>query len=74
MLPQWIEFLLFAGLLLGVCIIFSIMAYFYTYVDPDQLDKIYPEGGEEEDDCDVKKHIHMKHNDIPLKAGKSTRL
>ncbi|XP_028249088.1 solute carrier family 15 member 2 [Parambassis ranga] len=72
-LDQWKEFLLFAGLLLGVCIIFSIMAYFYTYVDPDQLDKMYPEDGEkEEDDSEVKKH--MKHNDIPLKTGKSTRL
>uniref|UniRef100_A0A8C4FH54 Solute carrier family 15 member 2 n=1 Tax=Dicentrarchus labrax TaxID=13489 RepID=A0A8C4FH54_DICLA len=40
-LEQWKEFLLFAGLLLGVFIIFSIMAYFYTYVDPDELDKIY---------------------------------
>uniref|UniRef100_A0A674NLG1 Solute carrier family 15 member 2 n=1 Tax=Takifugu rubripes TaxID=31033 RepID=A0A674NLG1_TAKRU len=40
-LEQWIEFLLFACLLLGVCIIFSIMAHFYTYVDPDQMVKLY---------------------------------
>uniref|UniRef100_A0A671XNP7 Solute carrier family 15 member 2 n=1 Tax=Sparus aurata TaxID=8175 RepID=A0A671XNP7_SPAAU len=38
-LEQWKEFLLFACLLLGVFIIFSIMAHFYTYVDPEQLDK-----------------------------------
>lgn len=42
-LEQWKEFLLFACLLLGVCIIFSIMACFYTYVDPEELDKVYLE-------------------------------
>ncbi|CAG08274.1 unnamed protein product, partial [Tetraodon nigroviridis] len=31
-LEQWVEFLLFACMLLGVCIVFSIMAHFYTYV------------------------------------------
>uniref|UniRef100_A0A3B5MK92 Solute carrier family 15 member 2 n=1 Tax=Xiphophorus couchianus TaxID=32473 RepID=A0A3B5MK92_9TELE len=40
-LEQWKEFLLFGGLLLGVCIIFSFMAYFYAYVDPEQLSKMY---------------------------------
>lgn len=40
-LDQWKEFLLFAGLLLAVCIIFSIMASFYTYVDPEELNKVY---------------------------------
>ncbi|XP_034041660.1 solute carrier family 15 member 2 [Thalassophryne amazonica] len=39
-LEQWKEFLLFAGLSMGVSIIFSIMARFYTYVEPEQLDKI----------------------------------
>uniref|UniRef100_A0A674E8V3 Solute carrier family 15 member 2 n=1 Tax=Salmo trutta TaxID=8032 RepID=A0A674E8V3_SALTR len=42
-LDQWMEFLLFAGLLVAVCIIFSIMAYFYTYVDPGELDKLFPD-------------------------------
>ncbi|CAJ1079139.1 solute carrier family 15 member 2 [Xyrichtys novacula] len=72
-LEQWIEFLLFAGLLLGVCIIFSIMASFYTYVNPDELDKIYLEdSGKEEDDQD---NLKEKREDIQLnKAGKSTKL
>uniref|UniRef100_A0A8P4KE10 Solute carrier family 15 member 2 n=1 Tax=Dicentrarchus labrax TaxID=13489 RepID=A0A8P4KE10_DICLA len=72
-LEQWKEFLLFAGLLLGVFIIFSIMAYFYTYVDPDELDKIYAgDAGKEEDDHDDTK---KKTKDIQLnKTGKSTRL
>uniref|UniRef100_A0A8C4FDB1 Solute carrier family 15 member 2 n=1 Tax=Dicentrarchus labrax TaxID=13489 RepID=A0A8C4FDB1_DICLA len=73
LLSQWKEFLLFAGLLLGVFIIFSIMAYFYTYVDPDELDKIYAgDAGKEEDDHDDTK---KKTKDIQLnKTGKSTRL
>ncbi|XP_051814860.1 solute carrier family 15 member 2 isoform X2 [Acanthochromis polyacanthus] len=71
-LDQWKEFLLFAGLLLGVCIIFSIMTCFYTYVDPEQLEKFYLEdSGKEGDDDDKKK----KNNDVPLnKTGKGTRL
>uniref|UniRef100_A0A673JMD2 Solute carrier family 15 member 2-like n=1 Tax=Sinocyclocheilus rhinocerous TaxID=307959 RepID=A0A673JMD2_9TELE len=47
-MEQWTEFLLFAGLLVAVSIIFSIMAYFYTYVDPDQLDKIFREDTDDE--------------------------
>ncbi|XP_076603528.1 solute carrier family 15 member 2 [Chaetodon auriga] len=72
-LAQWTEFLLFACLLLGVCIIFSIMAYFYTYVDPEELEKIYAKDSveEEEDHEDLKK----KANDIYMKkTGGSTRL
>lgn len=70
-LDQWKEFLLFAGLLLGVCIIFSVMASFYTYVDPCQLNKIYLEEKEDDDHVDLKK----KSNDIQLnEEGKKTRL
>lgn len=72
-LEQWKEFLLFAGLLLGVCIIFSIMTCFYTYVNPEQLEKFYlkDSGNEGDDDNNMKK----KSNDVPLnKTGKDTRL
>ncbi|KAF1382850.1 hypothetical protein PFLUV_G00148090 [Perca fluviatilis] len=74
-LEQWKEFLLFAVLLLAVCIIFSIMAYFYTYVDPDQLDKIYlkdsgKEGNDDDDDNRKKKTDDLHLN----KTGKGTRL
>uniref|UniRef100_A0A671XTU9 Solute carrier family 15 member 2 n=1 Tax=Sparus aurata TaxID=8175 RepID=A0A671XTU9_SPAAU len=74
LLSQWKEFLLFACLLLGVFIIFSIMAHFYTYVDPEQLDKVYMmNSSKEEDDHDDKKN--KKSNDIHLvKAGQGTRL
>ncbi|KAM8854845.1 solute carrier family 15 member 2 [Spinachia spinachia] len=69
-LEQWKEFLLFAGLLLVVFFIFSFMAYFYTYVDPDQLDENNQEDlGRDEEDEDVK-----KSEDLQLKkTGRSTR-
>ncbi|XP_008300099.1 solute carrier family 15 member 2 [Stegastes partitus] len=72
-LEQWKEFVLFAGLLLGVCVIFSIMTCFYTYIDPDQLDKLYLEdSGKEVDDDDKMK---KPNNDVPMnKTGKGTRL
>lgn len=63
-LLQWVEFLLFASLLLGVCIIFSIMAHFYTYVDPDQMVKLYME--DEDEPVDVAKHTKKKMKDVAL--------
>ncbi|XP_032384723.1 solute carrier family 15 member 2 [Etheostoma spectabile] len=72
-LEQWKEFLLFAVLLLAVCVIFSIMAYFYTYVDPDQLDKVYLEdsGKEGNDDDNRKRKTENLHLN---KTGKGTKL
>lgn len=70
---QWKEFLLFACLLLGVCVIFSFMSYFYTYADPDQLDKMYLGDSviEEDNEDDMKKKI----KDIPLKEpGNGTKM
>ncbi|XP_072436012.1 solute carrier family 15 member 2 [Chiloscyllium punctatum] len=46
-MEQWAEFLLFACLLFAVSIIFSIMAYFYTYVTSEQLVKKEEEKEEE---------------------------
>ncbi len=65
--------MLFAGLLLGVCIIFSIQSYFYTYVDPDQLDNAHSgESGKEDDDRD---DFKKKTKDIELdKKKRSTKL
>ena len=36
--PQWAEYVLFASLLVCVCIIFSVMAFFYTYIDPAEIE------------------------------------
>uniref|UniRef100_A0A8C2UA17 Solute carrier family 15 member 1 n=1 Tax=Coturnix japonica TaxID=93934 RepID=A0A8C2UA17_COTJA len=35
---QWAEYVLFAALLFAVCIIFAVMAYFYTYTDPNEVE------------------------------------
>lgn len=66
-MEQWTEFLLFAALLVAVSIIFSIMAYFYTYVDPDQLDKTFREDTDDEkmESSDVKKNEAVSLTDMP---------
>uniref|UniRef100_UPI00398EDD22 solute carrier family 15 member 2 isoform X2 n=1 Tax=Pristiophorus japonicus TaxID=55135 RepID=UPI00398EDD22 len=51
-IEQWAEFLLFACLLLAVSIIFSIMAYFYTYVDSEELVSEDEEDSDEDIDED----------------------
>ncbi|MCI4375871.1 hypothetical protein PGIGA_G00115020 [Pangasianodon gigas] len=55
---QWAEYVLFASLLLCVCIIFSIMAYFYTYVDPAEIEDQFSE--HEPEDKEKKKQLEMK--------------
>ncbi|XP_053482545.1 solute carrier family 15 member 2 [Ictalurus furcatus] len=68
-LEQWTEFLLFAALLVAVSIIFSIMAYFYTYVDPDQLAKLTKEDNNMAD-LKEKEKENMDMIDVP----KSTKM
>ncbi|XP_008991684.4 solute carrier family 15 member 1 [Callithrix jacchus] len=40
---QWAEYILFASLLLVVCVIFAIMARFYTYVNPAEIEAQFDE-------------------------------
>ncbi|KAF4111991.1 solute carrier family 15 member 1b [Onychostoma macrolepis] len=40
---QWTEYLLFASLLVAVSIIFAVMAYFYTYMDPREIEAKFME-------------------------------
>lgn len=61
-LVQWIEFLLFAGLLIAVSIIFSMMAYMYTYVDPELLARLSSD--EAMDELTEKKKEVMSMQDI----------
>uniref|UniRef100_A0A8C7LCV4 Solute carrier family 15 member 1 n=1 Tax=Oncorhynchus kisutch TaxID=8019 RepID=A0A8C7LCV4_ONCKI len=35
---QWAEYILFASLLVVVCIVFAVMSYFYTYTDPAEIE------------------------------------
>ncbi|OBS59812.1 hypothetical protein A6R68_09061, partial [Neotoma lepida] len=39
----WAEYVLFASLLLVVCVIFAIMAWFYTYVNPAEIEAQFDE-------------------------------
>ncbi|XP_062862724.1 solute carrier family 15 member 1 [Trichomycterus rosablanca] len=62
-IPQkWAEYVLFASLLVAVCIIFSIMAYHYTYIDPAEIEAQFLQNAElEPDDKDEKsKPINME--------------
>ncbi|KAM9851239.1 solute carrier family 15 member 1-like [Aulostomus maculatus] len=54
---QWAEYVLFASLLMAVCIIFSIMAYFYTYIDPAEIEAQFKKDASDDnfDDDDDKK-------------------
>ncbi|KAM9851243.1 solute carrier family 15 member 1-like [Aulostomus maculatus] len=79
---QWVEYVLFASLLMAVCIIFSIMAYFYTYIDPAEIEAQFKkDAGEVDDDDDDKKKpaIEMVKKD-PVKcdeennAAKQTKM
>ncbi|XP_014028426.2 solute carrier family 15 member 1 isoform X1 [Salmo salar] len=59
---QWAEFVLFASLLVAVCVIFSIMAYFYTYMDPAEIEAQFTDnGGKEESD---KEELQMQKKDV----------
>lgn len=51
---KWAEFFLFASLLVAVCVIFSIMAYFYTYIDPTEIEAQFTEKKEEKDEEEEK--------------------
>uniref|UniRef100_A0A3Q3LX88 Solute carrier family 15 member 1a n=1 Tax=Mastacembelus armatus TaxID=205130 RepID=A0A3Q3LX88_9TELE len=55
-LPEkWAEYILFASLLVAVCIIFSIMAYFYTYIDPAAIEAQFKTKANEDDEDDKNK-------------------
>ncbi|XP_062373868.1 solute carrier family 15 member 1-like [Sardina pilchardus] len=47
---KWAEYILFASLLVAVCVIFSIMAYFYTYLDPAEIEAQFAEKDPEDKD------------------------
>ncbi|EPY73002.1 solute carrier family 15 member 1 [Camelus ferus] len=54
---QWAEYVLFAALLLVVCVIFAIMARFYTYINPAEIEAQFDE--------DEKKKYLEKSNPYP---------
>ncbi|KAG8586397.1 hypothetical protein GDO81_005365 [Engystomops pustulosus] len=50
---QWAEYLLFAALLVAVCIIFGIMAYFYTYIDPAEIEAQFDSDGKKKKEKEI---------------------
>ncbi|KAF7252396.1 Solute carrier family 15 member 1, partial [Varanus komodoensis] len=52
---QWAEYVLFAALLAAVTIIFAVMAYFYTYVDPVEVEAEISKKEKEEDEMKIEK-------------------
>uniref|UniRef100_A0A669DDN3 Solute carrier family 15 member 1 n=1 Tax=Oreochromis niloticus TaxID=8128 RepID=A0A669DDN3_ORENI len=65
---KWAEYVLFASLLVLVCIIFSIMAYFYTYIDPSEIEvQFRKKVDDDEDDKDKQQkptHLNIKCSNI----------
>lgn len=64
-LSKWTEYILFASLLLVVCVIFSVMAYFYTYIDPAEIEAQFRKTTDDDEE-DYKFHmakLEMVKND-----------
>lgn len=57
---QWAEYVLFAALLVAVCIIFSIMAHFYTYINPAEIEAKFKQNEELETKEKESKAIEME--------------
>ncbi len=67
-LSKWAEYILFASLLMAVCIIFSIMAYFYTYIDPAEIEAQF-KTKVHEDDEDEKKQLQKAEIEMVKKSS-----
>ncbi|XP_068612660.1 solute carrier family 15 member 1b [Brachionichthys hirsutus] len=61
---QWAEYILFASLLVLVCIIFAIMAYFYTYIDPTKIEAQFADESEKERkrSLEMSKKVSVEHH------------
>ncbi|XP_034274226.1 solute carrier family 15 member 1 [Pantherophis guttatus] len=68
---QWAEYILFAALLFAVTIIFAVMAYFYTYVDPAEVEAQFAEEEEkkkEKDQLEKEKQIYENEVESELQT------
>ncbi|KAI4883849.1 hypothetical protein NFI96_017537 [Prochilodus magdalenae] len=63
---QWAEFLLFASLLVAVSVIFSIMSYFYTYIDPAEIEAQFKKTDEMEPEDKEKKEIELQRKNTKM--------
>lgn len=69
--PQWAEYVLFASLLVCVCIVFSVMAYFYTYTDPAEIEAKFSEQNPEDKE-EKKKGLEMRPESTNNSAGEKS--
>ncbi|XP_077599509.1 solute carrier family 15 member 1-like [Stigmatopora nigra] len=58
---QWAEYILFGSLLVGVCIIFAIMAHFYTYTDPAKIEAQFSESNDKQKKMDRKDSLQCSN-------------
>ncbi|XP_053184512.1 solute carrier family 15 member 1 [Scomber japonicus] len=63
---QWAEYVLFASLLVAVCIIFSFMAYTYTYMDPAEIEAQFTKKVHDDDDDDEDDKSKLKKTEIEM--------
>ncbi|KAG7467600.1 solute carrier family 15 member 1-like [Solea senegalensis] len=61
---RWAEYVLFASLLVLVCIIFSIMAYFYTYINPTEIEAHFRNNADEDDEQDKTRLKRVKRDSV----------
>uniref|UniRef100_A0A673HSY2 Solute carrier family 15 member 1-like n=1 Tax=Sinocyclocheilus rhinocerous TaxID=307959 RepID=A0A673HSY2_9TELE len=77
---QWAEYVLFASMLVAVSIVFSIMAYFYTYIDPAEIEaQIRKEQGlepeeKEKETLEMEEKDEGQKNDQEKSTNKSDKL
>ncbi|XP_061827540.1 solute carrier family 15 member 1 [Nerophis lumbriciformis] len=74
---RWAEYVLFASLLVAVCFIFSIMAYFYTYMDPAEIEaqfKAEVNGDDDEDDRRDKQKMDAQRDRVESGDEKQTNM
>ncbi|XP_074048037.1 solute carrier family 15 member 1 [Macrotis lagotis] len=54
---QWAEYILFASLLLCVCAIFAIMAHYYTYINPAEIEAQFDGDGDKKRKLEKTGHV-----------------
>uniref|UniRef100_A0A3Q2C9H8 Solute carrier family 15 member 1a n=1 Tax=Cyprinodon variegatus TaxID=28743 RepID=A0A3Q2C9H8_CYPVA len=69
---QWTEYILFASLLVAVCIIFSIMASFYTYIDPTEIEAQFKNKSYDSDEDDDKKKLEKSEHKMEKRNSVSS--
>ncbi|KAM9334134.1 solute carrier family 15 member 1b [Symphorus nematophorus] len=73
---QWAEYILFASLLILVCIIFAFMAYFYTYIDPAKIEaqfaQVEPEEKERKKSMEMKRKDSIEHQNEDRRSSTSS--